>query len=158
VIRIDYKVVSSQIEKECITRELTLEKYLALVRRMENHFKGVTIEPIDRDQNAEADELVKGAAWKTPLPIDVFFQTIDDASVKTVEPEPTLINAIKGEDRRALIMTYLCYYYESDNNNELLMMQQRAKSYHIIHNELYKISVTGPLLCCLRKAEGQELL
>jgi hypothetical protein len=62
VIRIDYKVVSSQIEKECITRELTLEKYLALVRRMENHFKGVTIEPIDRDQNAEADELVKGAA------------------------------------------------------------------------------------------------
>jgi hypothetical protein len=29
------KVVAGQIEKECIAREPTLEKYLALVRRME---------------------------------------------------------------------------------------------------------------------------
>jgi hypothetical protein len=36
----DSKVVSKQIEKECIAREPTLEKYLALVRSMENHFKG----------------------------------------------------------------------------------------------------------------------
>jgi hypothetical protein len=52
-------VVSSQIEKGCITREPTLEKYLALVRRMENHFKGLTIEHIDRNKNVEANELVK---------------------------------------------------------------------------------------------------
>jgi ribonuclease HI len=31
VLRIDLKVVSSQMEKECIARETTLEKYLALV-------------------------------------------------------------------------------------------------------------------------------
>jgi ribonuclease HI len=31
----DSKVVAKQIEKECIAREPTLEKYLALVRRME---------------------------------------------------------------------------------------------------------------------------
>jgi hypothetical protein len=42
--RTDLKVVSSQIEKECITREPTLEKYLALVRRMKNHVKGFTVE------------------------------------------------------------------------------------------------------------------
>jgi hypothetical protein len=36
------KVISDQIEKEYIAREATLEKYLALVRRMENHFKGFT--------------------------------------------------------------------------------------------------------------------
>jgi hypothetical protein len=35
ILRIDYKVVVRQIEKECMAREPTLEKYLALVRRME---------------------------------------------------------------------------------------------------------------------------
>jgi hypothetical protein len=33
----DSKVIVGQIEKECITREPTLEKYLALVRRMEKN-------------------------------------------------------------------------------------------------------------------------
>jgi ribonuclease HI len=35
ILRTDSKVVAGQIEKECISREPTLEKYLALVRRME---------------------------------------------------------------------------------------------------------------------------
>jgi hypothetical protein len=43
VLRTNSKVVSSQIEKECITRERTLEKYLALIRRMENYFKGFIV-------------------------------------------------------------------------------------------------------------------
>jgi hypothetical protein len=91
-------VVSTQIEKECITRESTLEKYLALVRRMENYFKGFTVEYIERNKNAKADELAKATTQKTPLPVDVFFQTIKDASVKIVEPEARLINIIEGEN------------------------------------------------------------
>jgi hypothetical protein len=37
-------------------------------------------------------------------------------------------------------------------------MQQRVKAYQVINNELYKTLVTGPLLHCLSKAEGRELL
>jgi hypothetical protein len=37
-------------------------------------------------------------------------------------------------------------------------MQQRAKAYQIIDNDLYKTSVSGPLLHCISKAEGQEVL
>jgi ribonuclease HI len=98
IIRTDSKVVTSQIEKECITREPTLEKYLALLRRMENYFKGFTVEHIDRNKNVEANELAKAIAQKTALPLDVFFQTIEEAYVKTVESEPRLINVIEGED------------------------------------------------------------
>jgi ribonuclease HI len=152
------KLVSSQIEKECITRELTLKKYLALVRRMQNYFKGFTIEYNERNKNTEADEQVKVTARSTPLPTDVFFQIIEDASAKTVEPEPRLINAIEGEDWRAPIIAYLHHYYEPNNNTELIRMQQRDKAYQIINNELYKTSITCPLLCYLSKAEGQELL
>jgi hypothetical protein len=55
-------------------------------------------------------------------------------------------------------MAYLCHHYEPDNNTELLRMQQRAKSYQVIRDELYKTLVTGPLLRCLSRDEGKELL
>jgi hypothetical protein len=69
-----------------------------LVRRMDNFFKGFTIEYIDRNKNSEADELAKAAACNTPLPADVFLQTISDAMIKTIELEPRVINIIQGED------------------------------------------------------------
>jgi hypothetical protein len=124
VLRIDFKVVLGQIEKECIARELTLNKYLTLVRRMENYFKGFTVEYIERNKNTEADDLAKVVACNIPLPADVFFQVIEDALVKTVRLEPRLINIIKGEDWKASIITYLHHYYESDSTNEQIRMQQ----------------------------------
>jgi ribonuclease HI len=72
ILRTDSNVVARQIKKECIAREPTLEKYLALVRRMEFFFKGFTVEYIDRNKNSEADELMKAAARNNPLPADVF--------------------------------------------------------------------------------------
>jgi hypothetical protein len=43
---------------------------------------------------------------------------LEDASVKTILPEPRVINIIEGEDWSALIMAYLYHYYEPDNKNE----------------------------------------
>jgi hypothetical protein len=118
----DSKVASEQIEKECIGREPTLEKYLALVRRMERYFKGFTVEYIDQNKNTEVDDLVKAAAHNNTMPTDVFFQVLEEASVKTVLPKPKLINIIEGEDWRAPIMAYLCHYYEPDSTNEQIKM------------------------------------
>jgi acetolactate synthase regulatory subunit len=67
------KVIASQIEKECMARDETLERYLAVVRRMENFFKGFTVQHIERTKNIEADELAKVATKKVVLPPDVFF-------------------------------------------------------------------------------------
>jgi ribonuclease HI len=39
ILHIDSKEVVGQIEKECIAKEPTLEKYLALVRRMEKNLR-----------------------------------------------------------------------------------------------------------------------
>jgi hypothetical protein len=39
---------------------------------MEFFFKGFTVDYIDRNKNAEADELAKAVAHNTPLPTDVF--------------------------------------------------------------------------------------
>jgi ribonuclease HI len=94
----DSKVVAGQIEKECISKEPTLEKYLALARRMEFFFKGFTVEYIDRNKNSKADELTKAAARNNPLLADVFLHTRIDTSIKTIELEPRVINKIQGED------------------------------------------------------------
>jgi hypothetical protein len=83
---------------------------------------------------------------------------LEDASVKTVLLEFRVINIIKVEEWRALIMTYLCHYYELDSKNEQIRMQQWAKGYQIVGNELYRTSMSGPLLCCISKIEGQEIL
>jgi hypothetical protein len=66
-------VIAGQIEKECMARGKTLERYLAAVRRMENFFKGFTVEHTERAKNTEVDELVKAATRKMVLPPDVFF-------------------------------------------------------------------------------------
>jgi hypothetical protein len=125
---------------------------------MENYLKGFSVEYIERTKNLEADELAKAAAKKAMLPPDVFFQVIKDPSMKKVEPEPRMVNIIQGKNWRAPIMAYLCHHYEPDNNTELIRMQHRVKPYQVIGDELYKTLVTWPLLHCLRKDEGSELL
>jgi ribonuclease HI len=77
------KVVTGQIEKECIPWEPTHEKYLAFVRRMENYFKRFTVEYIEQTKNVEANLLTKVVDGNTPLLANVFFQVLEDASVKT---------------------------------------------------------------------------
>jgi ribonuclease HI len=94
MLKTDSQVVASQIEKECMARDTTLEKYLAIIQRMENYFKGFTVDYIERAKNTEADELAKVATKKAVLPPDVFFQVLEETSVKTVESEPRMVNII----------------------------------------------------------------
>jgi hypothetical protein len=81
-----------------MAREKKLERYLATIRRMENHFEGFIVKHIERTKNIEVDELAKAASRKKVLPPNVFFQVIKDPSVKIVEPEPRVVNTIQGED------------------------------------------------------------
>jgi RNAse (barnase) inhibitor barstar len=65
---------------------------------MENYFREFSVEHIERNKNTEVDELVKAVARKIALPIDIFFQTLEDSLVKTIELEPRIVNVIQGED------------------------------------------------------------
>jgi hypothetical protein len=124
---------------------------------MDGYFKGFIVEYIERNKNVDADDLAKAEAHNTSMSADVFFQVLEDASVKIVLPKPKIINIIEGEDWRTLIMAYLRHYYKPNSKNEQTKMQQRAKDYQIVGNELYKTSISGPLLRCISKTEGQEI-
>jgi hypothetical protein len=102
--------------------------------------------------------LAKVAAKKAVILPDVFFQVIEDLSVKTVEPKPRMVNIIQGEEWRASITAYLRNHYEPDSRAEMIRIQQRVKAYQIIEEELYKTSVTRPCLRCSSKDEGKEML
>jgi hypothetical protein len=65
---------------------------------MEFFVKGFSVEYIDTNKNAEANELAEAAVCNTPLLADVFLQIISDALIKTIELEPKVINIIQGED------------------------------------------------------------
>jgi hypothetical protein len=82
------------------------------------------VEYIERNKNTEANDLAKAIAHNTPVPTNVFFEVIEDASVKTIVLKPRLINIIEGEDWRAPIMAYIRHYYEPNNINEQIRMQQ----------------------------------
>jgi hypothetical protein len=84
--------------KRMYSKRGSTKKYLAFVRRMENYFRGFTVEYIERNKNTDADNLAKAAARNTPIPTYVFFQVIEEASIKIVMLEPRLINIIEGED------------------------------------------------------------
>jgi acetolactate synthase regulatory subunit len=105
-----------------MARDETLERYLDVVRRMENFFKGFTVKHIERAKNTEAEELTKAVARETVLPMDVFFQTIENPSVKTAESEPRMVNIVQGEDWRVPIMAYLRHHYEPDSSTGLTRM------------------------------------
>jgi hypothetical protein len=55
-------------------------------------------------------------------------------------------------------MAYLHHYYEPDTTVEQIRMQQRARAYQIVDNDLYKVLISGPLLHCISKEEGQQIL
>jgi hypothetical protein len=96
---------------------------------MESYFKGLIVEYIECKKNTETDDLAKATARNTPMSADVFFQVLEDTSVKTVLPLPKVINIMEGEDSRAPIMAHLCHYYEPDSKNKQTRMQQREKDY-----------------------------
>jgi hypothetical protein len=122
ILKTYFKVIASQIKKECMARDETLERYLAVIRRMDNFFKGFTGNHIERIKSTEADELAKAAARKVVLPPNVFFQVIEDPSIKIVEPKPRMVTVVQGEDWRAQIMASLRHHYEPDSSIDLTKM------------------------------------
>jgi ribonuclease HI len=73
ILKTNSTVIVSRIEKECMARDATVERYLVIIRRMENNLKRFPVKYVERTKNIEADELAKVAARKTLLQLDVCF-------------------------------------------------------------------------------------
>jgi hypothetical protein len=158
ILKTDSQVISGHVDKSSKARDLKLEKYLDGVRRLEASFEGFSIKNILRGENEHADLLAKSAAQWLPLSLEVFFETIKAPSVKLMERAVLTISLVHSEDWRSEIISFLQGNCLSDDEVYNKRMEARTRTYVIIEGELYKHRVCSPLLKCLSRAEGQELM
>jgi hypothetical protein len=158
ILKTDSQVIPGHVDKSSKARDPKLERYLDTVRRLEASFEGFSIKNIPRGENEHADLLAKSAAQGLPLPSEVFFETLKAHSVELMERAVLTISPVHSEDWRTEIISFLqgnCLLDEKAYNKR---MEARTIPYVIIERELYKHGVCSPLLKCLSRTEGIELM
>jgi ribonuclease HI len=158
ILKTDSQVISGHVYKSSKARDPKLEKYLDAVQRLEASFEGFSVKNIPRGENEHADLLAKSAAQGLPLPSEVFFETIKAPSVELMERAVLAISPVHSEDWRTKIISFLQGNCLSDDEVYNKRMEARTRPYVIIEGELYKHGVCSPLLKCLSRTEGQELM
>jgi ribonuclease HI len=158
ILKTDSQVISGHVDKSSKTRDPKLEKYLDTVRRLEASFEGFSVKNIPRGKNEHADLLAKSAAQGLPLPSEVFFETIKAPSVELMERAVLTISPVHSEDWRTEIISFLQGNCLSDDEVYNKRMEARTRPYIIIEGELYKHGISFPLLKCLSRTEGIELM
>jgi ribonuclease HI len=158
ILKTDSQVISGHIDKSSKARDPKLEKYLDRVRRLEASFEGFSVKNIPRGENEHADLLAKSVAQGLPLPSEVFFETIKAPSVEPMERAVLAISPAHSEDWRIEIISFLQGNCLSDDEAYNKRMEARTRPYVVIEGELYKHEVCSPLLKCLSRAEGIELM
>ena len=68
------------------------------------------------------------------------------------------MHTISSKDWRSPIFAYLSGTYEPQRKHERDRMNSRTKQYSIIAGELYKSGILAPLLKCISKERGIQLL
>jgi ribonuclease HI len=158
VLKSDSQVITDHINKSSKTRDPKHEKYIDTVRRLQASFEGFSVKNIPRGENEHADLLAKSAAHGLPLPLEVFIETIKAPLVELMEGVVLTISPMHSEDWRTEIVSFLQGNYPSDDEVYIKRIQARIMFYMIIEGELYKQGVCSPLLKCLSRAKGQELM
>jgi ribonuclease HI len=158
VLKSDSKVITGHVDKSSKARDAKLKKYLDRVRRMEAPFEGFSVKNIPRGENEHADILAKSATQGLSLPSEVFFETLKAPSVELMERAVLIISPVHNEDWRTEIVSFLQGNYPLDDKVYIKRTQARTRPYMIIEGELFKQGVCSPLLKCLSRAEGQELM
>jgi hypothetical protein len=125
---------------------------------MEASFKGFSIKNILRGENEHVDLFAKSAAQRLLLPSEVFFETIKAPLVELMERAVLTISPMHNEDWRTEIVSFLQGNCLSDDEAYKKRMEARTRPYVIIEGELYKQGVCSPLLKCLSRTEGQQLI
>ena len=93
-----------------------------------------------------------------PLPSEVFFETIKAPSVELMERALLAISPVHSEDWRTEIISFLQGNCLSDDEVYNKKIEASTRPYVMIEGELYKHGVCSPLLKCLYRNKGIELM
>jgi ribonuclease HI len=158
ILKTDSQVISGHVDKSSKARDPNLEKYLDTVRRLEASFEGFSVKSIPRGENEHAYLLAKSAAQGLPLPSEVFFETTKAPSVELLKRAVLTISPVHSEDWRTEIISFFQGNCLSDDEVYNKRIEARTRPYVIIEGQLYKHGVCSPLLKCLSRTKGIELM
>jgi hypothetical protein len=146
------------VDKSYKAQNPELVKYLDVIRGMVKYFLGFGDRSFLRALNKGANGLAKAVAQKNPLRLDVFFETLKHGSIHSDKTPVKFVNAITNEDWRATIMAFLQGHFILEDEKKERRMALQARDYTIINEELYRRGVCAPLLKCISRDEGRQLL
>jgi len=158
LIKIGSQVVAGQVEKEYLTHNSELARYLAVVRGLERRFKGFTLQYIPRAENCEADELAKAVANNIALPELTFYQILETPVTESLPKACRSVLLTEGEDWRQAIADSLNGKIAAEDEAVSKRMEARARNYTIINRNFYKKGIVQPLSKCISQTEGTKLL
>jgi hypothetical protein len=158
ILKSDSKVITGHVDKSSKAKDHKLEKYLDTIQRMEASFKGFSVKNIPRGDNEKSRLVSQISGTGAPTPLEVIFKTLKAPSVELMERDVLTISHVHSEDWRTKIVSFLQGNYPSDDEVYIKRLQARTRPYVIIEGELFKQGVCSPLLKCLSRAEGQELM
>jgi hypothetical protein len=141
-------------------------QYLAAVRSLERQFKGFTLHHVDHARNKVTNALAKAAARGETLPSDVFYHVVGTPVVRNLEGLQVtndaeghrIINLIMTEDWWAPITLFLQGYYHPSDVNEAKRLKHRSRDFVLVGGQLYKKGISQPMLKCVTKTEGIQIL
>jgi hypothetical protein len=148
LVRIDSKLVASQVDKSFEAKEEGMRKYLEAIRSMEKSFAGITVEHLPRGQNEEADALTKSAACGGLHSPGVVLEVLYTPSVPEDRQDIMAIDQVElGEDpddRRTPFVKHLKVGCLPDDEAMAKQLQIRAAMYRLISRQLYRTGMLQP--------------
>ena len=162
--------------------------YRDLYNTLEGEFDGCELKHIGRESNEEADALANIGSTCAPIPPGVFFETINERSIKinakvnsskpTAHSGATPTDLTEGSataeesaapEKLAQVLLiepvwtgpYIAYLARQEQPTDPLIARQimrRSKSFTIINGELYKRSISDILQRCIAPEDGRKLL
>src|SRR5436190_3932682 len=154
-VRGDSELVVNQVQKEYLCTSTKMSAYCQEVRKLEGTFDGLELTHVLRNDNNEADELVKMGSKRTPVPIGVFVQQLHqptineeaaESATKPIEAEVFMINP----NWKTPYLNYLLHDELPDDRAEAEQIARRSRRYVVVGGEeLYRRRTSGILMRCI---------
>jgi hypothetical protein len=88
----------------------------------------------------------------------VFFKVLKAPLVDLMEIDILIVSPTHNKDKRTEIITFLQGSHPVNDEAYIKWMQAKTRPYKIIEGELYMEGVCSPLLKCVYRGKGQELI
>jgi ribonuclease HI len=157
----DSLVVINQINKDWDCSPDSMGKYCAVVRKLEDKFKGLEFHHVERERNAVADALSKLVSGRAQVPSGIFVQGISRPSIllDQVEECNTLSQPESDpNDWREPIMRYIKNEEELNDKVAAEHVARQSAHYTLNGDTLYRRGATGVLMKCIHSTIGKQLL